>query len=142
MTLWQEEKLGFLAYYACFCGQVMLVLTKIPWRRVIPLFAFHNAMRYKGVMIKSFESTETERIWKGNVSRKFPGDIQQRVLRKLFMLDKAQSLDDLMIPPANRLEHLKGDRKDQYSIRVNDQWRLCFLWKDGNAENVQLVDYH
>ena len=93
-------------------------------------------------MIKSFGSEETERIWRREVSRKIPKEIQQRTLRKLFMLDKAHSLNDLRIPPANHLERLKGDRQDQYSIRVNDQWRLCFEWNEGNAENVRLEDYH
>jgi proteic killer suppression protein len=93
-------------------------------------------------MIIRFHSREIQRIWEGKISRKYPIDIQQRVLRKLFILDKAQTLDDLRIPPPNRLELLAGTRKGQYSIRVNDQWRLCFVLKDGNAESVELVDYH
>jgi proteic killer suppression protein len=93
-------------------------------------------------MLKTFHDKDSEKIWEGKVSRKYSVEIQQRTLRKLFMLDKAQALEDLRIPPANRLESLTGERTGQYSIRVNDQWRLCFSWKDGNAENVELVDYH
>ncbi len=95
-------------------------------------------------MIVGFASKETEKIWRGEVSRKLPRDIQQIALRKLFMLDKAQTLNDLKIPPANRLEALKDDRKGQHSIRINDQWRICFEWPRGapGAVNVEIVDYH
>jgi len=93
-------------------------------------------------MIIGFASKETEKIWQGVVSRKLPREIQQVALRKLFMLDKAQSLDDLRIPPANRLEALKGDRKGQHSIRINDQWRVCFVWTDSGPDAVEIADYH
>jgi proteic killer suppression protein len=93
-------------------------------------------------MIIGFASKETEKIWRGEVSRKLPRDIQQIALRKLFMLDKAQSLNDLRIPPANRLEALKDDRKGQHSIRINDQWRICFVWTDSGPDAVGIVDYH
>lgn len=93
-------------------------------------------------MIIGFASKETEKIWQGEVSRKLPGDIQQVALRKLFMLDKAQTLDDLRIPPANRLEALKGARKGQHSIRINDQWRICFVWSNSGPDTVEIVDYH
>jgi proteic killer suppression protein len=93
-------------------------------------------------MIIEFSSRETEKIWRGAVSRKLPRDIQQIALRKLFMLDKAQTLNDLRIPPANRLEALKNDRKGQYSIRINDQWRVCFVWTDHGPAQVEIVDYH
>jgi toxin HigB-1 len=93
-------------------------------------------------MIIRFASKETEKIWRGEVSRKLPRDIQQIALRKLFMLDKAQSLNDLRIPPANRLEALRNDRKGQYSIRINDQWRICFTWGDNGPDAVEIVDYH
>ena len=93
-------------------------------------------------MIIRFASKETEKVWQGVVSRKLPRDIQQVALRKLFMLDKAQSLNDLRIPPANRLEALKDDRKGQYSIRINDQWRICFVWTDNSPDAVEIVDYH
>jgi len=93
-------------------------------------------------MILSFASRETDKVWRGEVSRKLPRDIQQIALRKLFMLDKAQGLNDLRIPPANRLEALKNDRKGQYSIRINDQWRICFVWTDNGPTTVEIVDYH
>lgn len=93
-------------------------------------------------MIVEFASKETERIWQGEVSRKLPREIQQVALRKLFMLDKAQSLNDLRIPPANHLEALKNDRKGQHSIRINAQWRICFKWTARGPDAVEIVDYH
>jgi proteic killer suppression protein len=93
-------------------------------------------------MIKSFHDSETEKIYRLLRSRKFPPEIQQVVLRKLRMLNNAVSLNDLRIPPANRLEKLTGDRNGQYSIRVNEQWRICFEWRENNAYLVELTDYH
>ncbi len=93
-------------------------------------------------MIIRFASKESEKVWRGEVSRKLPHDIQQVALRKLFMLDKARSLNDLRIPPANRLEALKDDRKGQHSIRINDQWRICFIWTNSGPDAVEIVDYH
>lgn len=93
-------------------------------------------------MIIRFASKEAEKIWRGEVSRKLPRDIQQIALRKLLMLDKALSLNDLRIPPANRLEALKDDRKGQHSIRISDQWRICFIWGDNGPDAVEIVDYH
>lgn len=93
-------------------------------------------------MIIGFASKETEKIWRDEVSRRLPRDIQQVALRKLFMLDKAQTLIDLKIPPANRLEALKDDRKGQHSIRINDQWRICFVWTGNGPDAVEIVDYH
>jgi len=93
-------------------------------------------------MIVSFSCKETEKIWGGKVSRRLPVEIQQVALRKLFMLDKAYSLDDLRIPPANCLEVLKGDRAGQHSIRINNQWRICFAWGSAGIEDVIIVDYH
>lgn len=93
-------------------------------------------------MIRTFADKEAEKIWKGTPSRRPPGDIQAVARRKLRMLNNAVSLDDLRIPPANRLEALKGDRKGQHSIRINDQWRLCFRWKNADACDVEIVDYH
>jgi proteic killer suppression protein len=93
-------------------------------------------------MIKSFRDTETEKIWNQEKSRKLPENIQQTALRKLFILNRAKDIDDLKIPPGNRLEQLKGDRKGQYSIRINEQWRICFSWSDSNAFDVEIVDYH
>ncbi len=93
-------------------------------------------------MIKSFGNKETEQIWLGERSRKLPSDIQAIARRKLRMLNNAHSLKDLRIPPANRLEPLKGSRKGQYSVRINDQWRICFTWERGDAFKVEVVDYH
>jgi len=93
-------------------------------------------------VIRSFADREAEKIWEGTPSRRLPGDIQAVVRRKLRMLNNAATLDDLRIPPANRLEALKGNRKGQHSIRINDQWRVCFRWKSGDAFDVQIVDYH
>ncbi len=93
-------------------------------------------------MIKSFKSAETERIFARQRSRKLPDAIQQVALRKLRMLNNAVSLNDLRIPPANRLEKLVGDRAGQYSIRINDQWRICFEWRAGDAYEVEITDYH
>ena len=87
-------------------------------------------------------SRETERIWRGEVSWRLPRDMQDVARRKLRILNNARTLDDLRIPPGNRLELLKGKRKGQHSIRINDQWRLCFVWIDGNAEQVEITDYH
>ena len=93
-------------------------------------------------MIKSFQSKETARIFARLRSTRLPQDIQQVSYRKLRMLNNAVTLDDLRVPPANRLEKLSGDRAGQYSIRINDQWRICFEWIDGDAYNVEIVDYH
>ena len=93
-------------------------------------------------MIRSFADKETGKIWHGEVSRRLPGDIQPVARRKLRMLNNAASLLDLRIPPANRLEPLKGSRKGQHSIRINDQWRVCFRWHEGDAHDVEIVDYH
>lgn len=89
-----------------------------------------------------FSCLETEKIWNGQRSRKLPGEIQNRALDKLRMLNRARTLDDLRNPPSNRLHALSGDRAGQHSISINMQWRICFVWKDGNAHNVEIVDYH
>jgi proteic killer suppression protein len=93
-------------------------------------------------VIKGFGDRETEKIWKGQVSRRLPRDVQKVARRKLRMLNNARNLSDLRIPLANRLESLKGKRKGQHSIRINDQWRVCFVWVDGNADRVEIADYH
>lgn len=93
-------------------------------------------------MIVDFRCKETERVWQGFFSRKLPQDIQKTALRKLRMLNNARVLDDLRIPPNNQLEALKGDRQGQHSIRINDQWRICFVWTEGGPMDVQIVDYH
>ncbi|MEM6782858.1 MAG: type II toxin-antitoxin system RelE/ParE family toxin [Bacteroidota bacterium] len=93
-------------------------------------------------MIKGFASSDTEALFKRRPSRTLPSDIQRRAYRKLLILDAAVSLNDLRVPPGNRLEALKGDRAGQHSIRINQQWRLCFVWDDGDAYDVEIVDYH
>ena len=99
-------------------------------------------MRYYISMIKSFRDKETEKIFNRNFSKKFPSDIQHQARRKLIMLDAAPELNALRIPPGNRLEALKGDRKGQHSIRINDQWRICFKWKAEDAYDAEIADYH
>ena len=93
-------------------------------------------------MICSFRDRETEIIWHQGVSRRLPRDIQRVALRKLYVLHRAKDLNDLRVPPANRLEKLKGDRSGQHSIRINDQWRVCFRWQGTDALDVEIVDYH
>lgn len=93
-------------------------------------------------MIKNFQCKETKKILNGTISRKFQQNIQQRARRKLRMLNNARALSDLRIPPSNHLEKLMGDRLGQHSIKVNDQWRICFVWQDGIVTNVEMVDYH
>lgn len=93
-------------------------------------------------MIIGFGDRETEKIWNGQVSRRLPRDVQNVARRKLRMLNNARTLSDLRIPPANRLESLKGNRKGQHRIRISDQWRVCFVWVDGSAERVEIADYH
>jgi proteic killer suppression protein len=93
-------------------------------------------------MIKSFKCKETEAIFHRSFSKKLPLDIQRVAFRKLRMLNRAMTLNDLRVPPANRLEPLHGKRTGQYSIRINDQWRICFYWRDGNVNGVEIVDYH
>ncbi len=93
-------------------------------------------------MIKTFADKETKRVFHGRSSRKLPGDIQARAHRKLLILDQARSLQDLRVPPGNQLEALKGDRARQHSIRINRQWRICFLWRDADAFDVEITDYY
>lgn len=93
-------------------------------------------------MIQSFSDKETAAVFAGYVVRQLPQTMQQVARRKLKQLDAARLLDELKIPPGNRLEALKGNRKGQWSIRINDQWRICFVWNNGDAEDVQIVDYH
>jgi proteic killer suppression protein len=93
-------------------------------------------------VIKSFKDAETARIFQRQFSRRLPEAIQQIAYRKLRMLNNVHGLEDLRVPPANRLEKLKGERAGQYSIRINDQWRICFEWRDGDVYDVEIVDYH
>ena len=93
-------------------------------------------------MIKSFGGKETEKIWNGNQSRKYPPEIQNTARRKLRMINNSQNINDLRIPPANRLEKLSGNYSGFHSVRINDQWRIVFKWENDNAFEVEIVDYH
>ena len=93
-------------------------------------------------MIRTFKDKETEKLFKRLRYRRLPDDLQRVALRKLRMLNRAMSINDLRVPPANRLEKLKGNRTGQYSIRINDQWRICFEWQQNDAFKVEIVDYH
>jgi proteic killer suppression protein len=93
-------------------------------------------------MIKSFKCKETEKIYNRLFSQRLPHDIQKLAIKKLWMLDAVTRLEELKIPPSNHLESLKDDRKGQHSIRINQQWRICFNWHEGNSYNVEIVDYH
>ncbi len=93
-------------------------------------------------MIKSFAEKETEKVFNREFSKKLPPDIQRAARRKLEVLNAAETLQDLQTPPSNHLEKLSGSRKGQHSIRINDQWRICFVWKETDAHNVEIADYH
>ena len=93
-------------------------------------------------MIKTFRDKETEQVFNRLIARRLPANLHQVMWRKLAILNAAERLDDLRVPPGNRLEKLSGDRTGQYSIRVNDQWRICFRWSEGKAYDVEIVDYH
>lgn len=93
-------------------------------------------------MIESFRCRETERIFQRAYSRRLPTDIQKLAFRKLRMVNRSSSVEDLRVPPGNRLEALSGNRKGQHSVRINDQWRICFVWRNGGAHDVEIVDYH
>jgi len=92
-------------------------------------------------MIKSFKCKETKKLFQRKVSHKLPIDIQRLAMRKLWLIDAAENINDLRIPPSNQLEKLKGDRKGQYSIRINDRWRICFEWRGNNSFKVEIIDY-
>jgi proteic killer suppression protein len=93
-------------------------------------------------MIASFRDAATATIWDGRVSRRLPPNIQASALRKLRLINNARRVEDLAVPPGNRLEALKGRRRGQHSIRINDQWRICFVWREGHEHEVEIVDYH
>jgi len=93
-------------------------------------------------VIVSWADDEAEKLFNRQRPRRLPSDLQRGALRKLLMLDAAMTLEDLRVPPANRLEKLKGDRQGRWSIRINDQWRVCFAWRENNAYEVEIVDYH
>jgi proteic killer suppression protein len=102
----------------------------------------NNALRYAIRVIRSFGGRETEKLFRRERSRAVPVALRRVALRKLVQLDAADTLDDLKVPPGNRLERLRGDRKGQWSIRVNERWRVCFEWRQGDAHEVEIVDYH
>ncbi|MGA9389614.1 MAG: type II toxin-antitoxin system RelE/ParE family toxin [Candidatus Sulfotelmatobacter sp.] len=93
-------------------------------------------------MIASFRGKETERLWQSGRSRRLTADLQRRAFKKLAILNAAVALDNLKVPPGNQMEALRGDRAGRHSIRVNDQYRICFVWRDGNAAEVEIIDYH
>jgi toxin HigB-1 len=93
-------------------------------------------------VIKSYRDKDTEKLAHGHLSRRLPAEIQRRAKMRLDRIEAAVELDDLRVPPSHRLELVKGDRAGRYSIRINDQWRICFDWRDGNAYDVEIVDYH
>jgi proteic killer suppression protein len=93
-------------------------------------------------VIKSFRCRETKKLFNREVTKRIPNNLLASALRKLLILDASETLEDLQSPPGNRLEPLKGDRSGKYSIRINDQFRICFVWQDNNAYNVEIVDYH
>ncbi|XDD59787.1 type II toxin-antitoxin system RelE/ParE family toxin [Leptospira sp. WS58.C1] len=95
-----------------------------------------------GKLIKSFENKDTEKVWKGLFVKSIPNQISEIALRKLRMINNSQSVENLKSPPGNKLELLSGNRKGQYSIRINDQWRICFRWHEQDAYDVEIVDYH
>jgi toxin HigB-1 len=95
-----------------------------------------------GGVIQSFGDADTERVWRRERVRRFGSDLQRMANRKLLIIDAAETLNDLRVPPGNRLERLRGERVGQYSIRINDQWRICFTWSAAGPANVQIIDYH
>ena len=102
----------------------------------------HDASRYSGGVIRSFRESATELLWSRKRSQSFDPRIERVALRKLVLLDAAETLEDLRVPPGNRLEALRGDRAGQYSIRINQQWRICFTWTDAGPADVEILDYH
>lgn len=94
------------------------------------------------LVIKSFGDRDTQRLFAREPVRRYPAELRRVMLRKLVAVDAAEALDDVRVPPGNRLEKLRGDRSGQHSIRINDQWRVCFVWRDGDAYDVSIVDYH
>ena len=106
------------------------------------LLDYNNVTRYYTLMIRSFKDRETQKIFEGRYSDKIPQKLTRVAERKLRILHRASLLEDLRIPPGNRLESLKGSREGQWSIRINDKYRICFFWKDADAHDVEVVDYH
>ncbi|HUZ41929.1 MAG TPA: type II toxin-antitoxin system RelE/ParE family toxin [Acidimicrobiales bacterium] len=107
-----------------------------------PYLAPYNVMRYSDEVLLSFGDKTTERVWQRERVRAFDQELLRSALRKLLILDAAEQLEDLTIPPGNRLENLRGDRVGQHSIRINQQWRICFRWTTAGPEDVSIIDYH
>ena len=105
----------------------------------LTILAFSDSIK---LVITTFQKEETHKVWEGEFSKKLPVQIQAVARRKLRMINNARRIEDLRIPPNNRLESLKGNRKGQWSIRINDQWRVCFAWNDGHAQRLEICDYH
>ena len=123
----------------------MVVSCRVQSRRSAPALitcCVNNASRYHKSVLRSFRDKDTEAIWRRQRSRRLDGPVQRIAWRKLAMLDAAETLTDLLVPPGNRLEKLTGDRAGQHSIRINQQWRVCFAWTDAGPEDVEIVDYH
>lgn len=104
--------------------------------------AKRNAIRYACFLIKTFRDADSESLWQTGRSRRLPANLRVRALKRLFLLHAARDLGNLLVPPGNKLEALRGDRKGQHSIRINDQYRICFVWRDGDAYDVEIADYH
>lgn len=125
--------------HCCLRGEVGY-LTVVALR--LDLSTQHNATRYAVRVIRSFGNALTECLWSRDRTKKLDPRIERTALRKLAMLDAAEALEDLRVPPGNRLEAMRGDRAGQHSIRINQQWRICFVWTTAGPENVEIVDYH
>ena len=111
-------------------------------RAVIITIDVINGPRYARRVIRSFRDAETRKVFERERARKLPPDVQRRAHRKLLLLNATERLEELRVPPGNRLERLAGNRTGQHSIRINDQWRICFRWRDGDAHDVEICDYH
>ena len=129
----------YKSYIFCLCVSRWIIDYGELFAYRLTILSQNNTIDF---MITLFRDSETEKVWRGEFSRRLPNQIQAVARRKLRMLNNARVLDDLRIPPANRLERLSGDRDGQWSIRINDQWRICFVWTDGKAEQVEICDYH
>jgi proteic killer suppression protein len=123
--------------------QETVSLQRLVIRRDVVTDCGNNGSRYYlRIVIRSFSDSKTAQVFNRIRVSKWGNDVQRQALRKLLLLEAAENVEDLRIPPGNKLERLKGNRKGQYSIRINDQWRICFKWSNGNATDVEIVDYH
>ena len=122
-------------------------VARVSWSALLgcalePAIAYSNATRCCHAVIRSFRDADTERVFRRQRARRLPADVQRRAHRKLLLLHAARSVEDSRVPPGNRLEKLSGRRAGEYSIRVNEQWRVCFRWAGGHAHDVEVTDYH